>query len=351
MSNPPVSMQRAPSGVLSLPYNSQGQANNAQGMQAQYKPPFPTQPSQGQYGAPPVAQQYGAPPPQQYGSYGPPAGAPPAQFNPATQFSMAAPAPVPSPYASQPTPQTSYNNTRPPYASAPPAYGAPPPQQYGAQQPYGNPPLQQFPLQQPNIPTGAAGFVGSVSLQKGGNMSLSKANPNLVKVRIGLGWDVRQTGGPAFDLDASAFLLKADGRVRMSQDLIFYNNKQSVDGSVYHHGDNLTGAGDGDDEVVSIDLTRVPPEIQKIVFTCSIYEAELRQQNFGMVSRAFIRVVDDFTNQEICRFDLSEEASLFNTMIFGEVYRYQTEWKFRAVGQGIQGGLKAIGGMFGLNLQ
>lgn len=182
-------------------------------------------------------------------------------------------------------------------------------------------------------------------------MSLTKANPNLTKVRIGLGWDVRQTGGPAFDLDASAFLLKADGRVRMAQDLIFYNNKQSVDGSVLHHGDNLTGVGEGDDETLSIDLNRVPMEIQKIVFICTIYEAEMRQQNFGMVSRAFIRVVDDATNQEICRYDLSEEASLLNTMIFGEVYRYGNEWKVRAVGQGIQGGLKSIGGMFGLNLQ
>jgi tellurium resistance protein TerD len=182
-------------------------------------------------------------------------------------------------------------------------------------------------------------------------MSLSKLNPNLAKIRIGLGWDVRQTGGPAFDLDASAFLLKADGRVRMSQDLVFYNNKTSVDGSVYHHGDNITGVGDGDDEIVSLDLTRVPMEIQKIVFVCSIYEAEVRQQNFGMVSRAFIRVVDDLSNQEMCRFDLTEEASLLSSMIFGEVYRYNNEWKFRAVGQGIQGGLKAIGAMFGLNLQ
>jgi len=223
------------------------------------------------------------------------------------------------------------------------------PQQYGTQQAFGNPPLQQPQQQQFGAPAG--GFVGSVSLAKGGNMSLSKANPNLAKVRVGLGWDVRQTGGPAFDLDASTFLLKSDGRVRCPQDLVFYNNKQSVDGSVFHHGDNLTGAGEGDDEVISVDLTKVPMEIQKLVFTCSIYEAEQRQQNFGMVSRAFIRVVDDLTNQEICRYDLTEEASLLSTMIFGEVYRYGNEWKFRAVGQGIQGGLRAIGGMFGLNLQ
>lgn len=318
------------------------------------------------YGVPPPNAPYRAPS-QQFSQ----AGAPP---NPASQFNMA-----PPPYATAPPPSSGqYGAPQPPYATAPnpsapygsqPPYGsAPPPQQYGMQQPYGNPPIQQPPMQQPlgsqygqppyGAPAGMApgmgapgGYVGSVSLAKGGNMSLTKANPNLNKIRIGLGWDVRQTGGPAFDLDASCFLLKGDGRVRMAQDLIFYNNKTSVDGAVYHHGDNLTGVGEGDDEIISIDLSRVPMEIQKVVFVVSIYEAEMRQQNFGMVSRAFIRVVDDLTNQEMCRFDLTEEASLLNTMIFGEVYRYGNEWKFRAVGQGIQGGLKAIGGMFGLNLQ
>lgn len=345
-------MQRNPA-VQSAPgTNSQGQQN---AQMYQNKPGYPGAPSQ--YGAPPQ-QPYGSAPPQQsYGSappppqqsYGgaPPQGAPGQYNNPASQFNMA------PPYSSAPPPQQ-YNSAPSPYASAPPAYGGQysqqPQQPYNSQPAYGNPPLQNLQQQRPNVPPGAQGFMGSVSLQKGGNMSLTKANPNLVKVRIGLGWDVRQTGGPAFDLDASAFMLKGDGRVRMPQDMIFYNNKQSVDGSVYHHGDNITGVGEGDDEVVSIDLTRVPPDVQKVVFTCSIYEAEMRQQNFGMVSRAFIRVVDDSTNQEICRFDLSEEASMLNSMIFGEVYRYGNEWKFRAVGQGIQGGLKAIGGMFGLNL-
>jgi tellurium resistance protein TerD len=194
-------------------------------------------------------------------------------------------------------------------------------------------------------------MVGSLSLRKGENMSLSKAVPGLRNVRIGLGWDVRQTPGAPFDLDASAFLLKADGRVRMAQDMVFYNNRQSVDASIYHHGDNLTGIGEGDDEQLSIDLTRVPPDIQKIVFVVSIYEADVRQQNFGMVSRAFIRVVNSENNQEITRYDLTEEASMFNCMIFGEVYRYGGEWKFRAIGQGVQGGLRAVGQMFGLALQ
>jgi len=298
------------------------------------------------YGAPPALNAQGQPVLR-------PPGVNTAPLPSASQFNMSAPYGAPS---------APYGAPAAPYPSAPPAMGAyPPPSQYGTQQPYGNPPLQQ-PMQQQmgaqpygqpyGMPAGAPGaFVGSVSLAKGGNMSLTKANPNLMKVRVGLGWDVRQTGGPAFDLDASCFMLKGDGKVRMAQDLIFYNNKNSIDGSIYHHGDNLTGVGEGDDEIISIDLTRVPLDIQKIVFVVSIYEAEVRQQNFGMVSRAFIRVVDDFSNQEICRYDLTEEASMLNSMIFGEVYRYNNEWKFRAVGQGIQGGLKSIGAMFGLNLQ
>jgi len=310
-------------------------------------------PSQGLYGNP--NQQ----PPSPTGVLPPPpfATAPPSLYRPPSAPGGVAPpyqsAPLPQQYGSQQT----YGNPPP---QQPPMYGQPPPPSYGPPPPsaYGQPPAPSY-GQQPMYQgfsaggpmQGPGGFVGSVSLAKGGNMSLSKANPNLAKIKIGLGWDVRQTGGPAFDLDASAFLLKGDGKVRMPQDLIFYNNKTSPDGSVYHHGDNLTGAGEGDDEVISVDLMRVPPDIQKIVFVVTIYEAEIRRQNFGMVSRAFIRVVDELTNNEMCRFDLTEEASLLSTMIFGEVYKYGNEWKFRAVGQGIQGGLKALGGMFGLNLQ
>jgi len=198
---------------------------------------------------------------------------------------------------------------------------------------------------------GPGGVVGSVSLVKGGNLSLSKAVPNLRQIKVGLGWDVRQTPGAPFDLDASVFMLKGDGRVRMAQDFIFYNNRQSVDGSIFHHGDNLTGVGEGDDEQLSVDLTRVPPEIQKIVCVVSIYEAEVRGQNFGMVSRAFIRVINAENTQEIVRFDLTEEASMFNCMVFGELYRYNGEWKFRAIGQGVPGGLKACGPMFGIAMQ
>jgi len=202
------------------------------------------------------------------------------------------------------------------------------------------------------MPGGMPGMSGGVvSLVKGGNMSLTKAVPNLRRVTVGVGWDVRQTPGAPFDLDASVFMLKGDGRVRMPQDLIFYNNRQSIEGAVYHHGDNLTGAGEGDDEQVSVDLTRVPPEIMKIVAVVSIYEAEMRGQNFGMVSRAYIRVVNADNSQEIVRFDLTEEASMFNCMVFGELYRYNNEWKFRAIGQGVQGGLKACGPMFGIAMQ
>lgn len=275
--------------------------------------------------------------------------------------------------------QPPYNSTtsygqppmnQPQYAAPPPQqqYGAQPPQQqYGGQPQYGGYPPQQpysnpaqpgyggYPAQQAGgmnaqgMGMGAPG--GVVSLVKGGNMSLSKAVPNLNRVTIGLGWDVRQSPGAPFDLDASVFLLKGDGRVRMPQDLIFYNNKQSLDGSVFHHGDNLTGAGEGDDEQITVDLTRVPFEIQKIVCVVSIYEAETRMQNFGMVSRAFIRVVNSDNTMEIVRFDLTEEASMFNCMVFGELYRYNGEWKFRAIGQGVPGGLKACGPMFGLAMQ
>jgi len=181
-------------------------------------------------------------------------------------------------------------------------------------------------------------------------VNLNKAAPGLIRVTVGLGWDSRRTSGDQFDLDASIFLIKGDGRVRTPKDLVFYNNLQSVDGSVRHLGDNLTGVGEGDDEQAEIELTRVPPDVEKIVFTVSIYQAEQRRQNFGMVQRAFIRVFNKDNRQEICRYDLTEEASMVNSMIFGELYRYGGEWKFRAVGQGFTTGLKGLGQMFGVNL-
>jgi len=181
-------------------------------------------------------------------------------------------------------------------------------------------------------------------------MSLTKTAPTLRHAKIGLGWDVRQTPGAPFDLDSSVFLLNGQGRVRQPQDFIFYNNKQSIDGSVIHLGDNLTGAGEGDDEQVTVDLTRVPPDVERIVLVCSIYDAAQRGQNFGMVQRAYIRIVNSDTNQEIVRYDLTEEACMWGVMQFGEIYRYGPEWKFKAIGVGIQGGLQDLGRQFGLNL-
>lgn len=181
-------------------------------------------------------------------------------------------------------------------------------------------------------------------------MSLLKVDPGLTRAKVGLGWDVRQTTGAAFDLDASVFMLRADGKVRGPQDFIFYNNKVSPDGSVAHQGDNLTGQGEGDDEQIIVELGRIPPDVEKLVFSVSIHEAQARGQNFGMVMNAFIRVLNAFNDQVIVRYDLTEEASLYNAMLFGELYRYNGEWKFRAIGQGFNGGLKQLGVMFGINL-
>jgi len=190
----------------------------------------------------------------------------------------------------------------------------------------------------------------SVTLAKGGNVSLTKAAPNLTQVQIGLGWDARSTTGAAFDLDASA-LLCSNGRVLGDEYFIFYNNLKSPEGSVEHQGDNLTGDGDGDDEVVQVHLDLVPVQIDKVVFAVSIYDADARLQNFGQVSNAYIRVVNLGDGQEIARYDLSEDASTETAMIFGELYRYQGEWKFRAVGQGYASGLRGIALDFGVNVQ
>ena len=190
----------------------------------------------------------------------------------------------------------------------------------------------------------------SVSLSKGGNVSLSKEEPGLSKVLIGLGWDVRTTDGADFDLDASAFLLDAGGKVRSDADFIFYNNLKSGDGSVEHTGDNRTGEGEGDDEALKVDLSRVPADVQKIAVAVTIHEGEGRRQSFGMVSNAFIRVANDQTGREISRYDLAEDASTETAMIFGEVYRHNGEWKFRAVGQGYKGGLGPMARNYGVNI-
>ena len=190
----------------------------------------------------------------------------------------------------------------------------------------------------------------SISLAKGGNVSLSKEAPGLTRILIGLGWDERATDGTEFDLDASAFILGGNDKVRSDSDFIFYNNLRSSDGSVEHAGDNRTGGGDGDDEQIKVDLARVPADVQKVAVTVTIHDGEGRRQNFGMVSNAFIRVVDEASGREITRYDLNEDASVETAMIFGEVYRHGTDWKFRAVGQGFKGGLGPLARNFGVNV-
>lgn len=189
----------------------------------------------------------------------------------------------------------------------------------------------------------------AISLQKGGNVNLSKEAPGLNKIVIGLGWDPRATDGAAFDLDGSAFLLKADGKVRADADFIFYNNLKSTDGSVTHTGDNQSGAGEGDDERIVVDLTKVPADIERISVGVTIHEADARKQNFGMVSKAFIRCMNADGEKEIARYDLSEDSSTETAMIFGEVYRAGSEWKFKAIGQGFKGGLGPLARSFGVN--
>lgn len=189
----------------------------------------------------------------------------------------------------------------------------------------------------------------ALTLQKGGNLSLSKTDPTLTNVLIGLGWDPRATDGQDFDLDASAFLLGASGKVRSEADFIFYNQLKSADGSVEHTGDNRTGAGDGDDEVVKVDLARVPADVDKIMFVVTIHEADARKQNFGQVGGSFIRVVNEKSSAEVVRYDLAEDASTETAMVFAELYRNAGEWKFRAIGQGYAGGLKAVANSYGMN--
>ena len=190
----------------------------------------------------------------------------------------------------------------------------------------------------------------AISLNKGGNLSLSKTDPTLVRILIGLGWDERATDGASFDLDASAFLLTASGRVRGDHDFIFYNQLKSDNGAVEHTGDNRSGAGDGDDEVIKVNLSQVPTDIEKIAVTVTIHDAQARNQNFGQVSNAFIRVVNEETGAEVVRFDLAEDYSIETAMVFGEVYKHNGEWKFRAVGQGYAGGLAAMCQQYGVNI-
>lgn len=191
----------------------------------------------------------------------------------------------------------------------------------------------------------------AVSLQKGQKVSLTKDNPNLSKIIVGLGWDTNKyDGGADFDLDAAAFLLGPNGKVTADEDFVFYNNLKHASGSVIHMGDNLTGAGEGDDEQIKIDLSLVPAGIDKIDFTVTIHEADSRKQNFGQVSNAYIHVMDETNGKELIRYDLGEDFSVETAVVVGEIYRNNNEWKFNAIGSGFAGGLAALGRNFGVNV-
>lgn len=190
----------------------------------------------------------------------------------------------------------------------------------------------------------------TISLQKGQKVDLTKTNPGLTKVIVGLGWDTNKyDGGQAFDLDTSAFLLGENSKVTSDKDFVFYGNLKGGQDSVVHTGDNLTGEGEGDDEQIKVDLGKVPADIQKIAFTVTIYEAEQRKQNFGQVSNAFIRIVNEATGEELIRYDLGEDFSIETAIVVAELYRHGAEWKFNAVGSGFQGGLSALCANFGIN--
>ncbi|MFB7476514.1 TerD family protein [Kitasatospora sp. NPDC056184] len=189
-----------------------------------------------------------------------------------------------------------------------------------------------------------------VSLSKGGNVSLTKEAPGLTAVTVGLGWDVRTTTGAEFDLDASAIVLNADGKVLSNSHFVFFNNTSTPDNTVVHTGDNRTGEGAGDDEAINVNLASLPAEAARITFPVSIYDAVARSQNFGQVRNAYIRVVNAAGGAEIARYDLSEDAATETAMIFGELYRNGAEWKFRAVGQGYASGLAGIAQDFGVQI-
>ncbi|MDP1509989.1 TerD family protein [Paenibacillus sp. CMAA1739] len=189
----------------------------------------------------------------------------------------------------------------------------------------------------------------AINLSKGQKIDLTKTNPGLSKITVGLGWDTNKyDGGKDFDLDVSVFLANADGKVETEKNFVFFNNPQNENGSVVHTGDNRTGEGDGDDEQIKVDLNNVPANVEKIAFTITIYEAQERSQNFGQVSRAYARIVNEANNEELVRFDLGEDFSIETGVVVGELYRHNGEWKFNAIGSGYQDGLAGLTRDYGL---
>ena len=190
-----------------------------------------------------------------------------------------------------------------------------------------------------------------VTLNKGEKVSLTKGRPSLSKLKVGLGWDVnRYEGEEEFDLDVSAFVLKSNGRVGSDADLIFYNNVKHYSGCVIHGGDNRTGDGDGDDEIIQVDLSKIPEGYEKIAVVVTIYDAENRLQNFGMVSNSYIRIVDETNGEQILRYELGEESSSQTALVFGEIYKFKNEWDFKAIGAGFNGGLEKMCQAYGINV-
>ena len=190
-----------------------------------------------------------------------------------------------------------------------------------------------------------------INLSKGQKVDLTKGNPSLKKIMVGLGWDVNAFDtGADFDLDAAAFMLGDNGKCPTEKEFIFYGNLEHSSGAVKHMGDNLTGSGEGDDEQIFIDLTKIPDNVSKIAFTVTIYDADVRRQNFGQVSNAFIRIVDDTTDSEIIRYDLAEDFSIETAVVVGELYKHNGQWKFNAIGSGFQGGLAALCGHYGIEV-
>lgn len=191
-----------------------------------------------------------------------------------------------------------------------------------------------------------------ICLQKGQKVNLTKENPSLKKVIVGLGWDINAFDtGADFDLDASAFLLGPSGKTNGVEDFVFYGNLQHPSKAVQHMGDNRTGEGDGDDEQIVIDLNLIPANVERIVFTATIYDADVRKQNFGQVNNAFIRIVDDLTGKEMVRYDLGEDFSIETALVFGELYKRGGDWRFNAIGSGYQGGLAALCANYGIDAE